>query len=65
MLQDSGYISETIMCFKSLLFHERVDIAVISNNSASFSVDMFNAWIVLSSLLLGKLMFHSYIFRTD
>lgn len=50
---------------KSLLFNEKVEIGVISNNNASSFIDMFEAWILLFPLLLGKLMLPSNTFKTD
>ena len=50
---------------KSGLISEKLEIVVISNNNASFSLDMFNAWILLSPLLLGKSMHHFETFKAN
>lgn len=50
---------------KAGLISEKLEIVVISNNNASFSLDMFNAWILLSPLLLGKFMCHYDMFEAN
>lgn len=41
--------------FTACSLHEKTEIAVISDNNASFSLEMFDAWIVFFLFLQGKL----------